>query len=229
MLLDKLRDRGQLYWRTEVGNLEPCYDSYIAPSFCWASVPSATTKHTATWGRPAVQWVSGDTAEAERYLSRRLCEILKAGTTPVLTGDFLGPVLDGFLVIRAPLIPCTIASLGMKGPTVSSHSDPAFEVDPFYCRFDCTVVRVELPDGRASVQRSRGAQPFEATEAQIALLRTVTPKKDISSPTVGVEGLILGRCPGRGGCQRLGYIQITPPGEIDAIDWSKWISEVTVY
>lgn len=50
MLLDTKAYTGQLYWRCRAGEPEACYDIYIAPSFSWASVPSALTAESLVWG-----------------------------------------------------------------------------------------------------------------------------------------------------------------------------------
>ncbi|KAK1830993.1 heterokaryon incompatibility protein-domain-containing protein, partial [Podospora conica] len=230
MLLDTKTYTGQLYWRCKAGAPAPCYDIYIAPSFCWASVPSTLTNETMDWG---ILTSAGEAeliaTPVESYLIQLLCKVIDAGTVPLSANDPLGPVTDGFLTLHAPLVPCMISSLDGKDFDVTSTSAFDFSVDPFFCRFDCVVAQVEVPGGGFTVTRSRHRQAFDATEATIALLRTVSEENEIGSPTVGVEGLILGRCVGRDGYQRLGYIQIKPPGDIDAIDWSEREREITVF
>jgi hypothetical protein len=231
MLLDTRTYTGQLYWRCSSGEPEPCYDTYLAPSFSWASVPSTLTNESLVWG---AQPSGGDERQlifssVESYLSRLLCNVVNAGTVPLSASDPLGPVTDGFLTLRAPLVTCMISSLDGREFAVTSTSDFAFAVDPFFCRFDCVVSRVELPDCGFTVARSQHRRAFDATEATIAVLRSVSEDDDIGSPTAGVEGLILGKCLGRDGYQRLGYIQLKPPGDIDAIDWSERVAEITIY
>lgn len=226
MLLDTKTYSGQLYWRCSAGEPEPCYDTYLAPSFSWASVPSALTSDSLVWGiAEERQFI----AKAVRsYLSRLLCKIIDAGTVPLCVSDPLGPVTDGFLTLEAPLVACMISSLDGKD-FVTCTSDFAFAVEPFYFRVDCVLSRIELPDGSFTVARSQQRRAFDATEATIAVLRSVSEEDDIGSPTIGVEGLILGRCFDRDGYQRLGYLQIGLPGDIDAVDWSERVTQITIY
>lgn len=230
MLLDTKTYSGHLYWRCDLGEPEPCYDTYLAPSFSWASVPSKLTTSSSDWGIPTmgseVRQLVADSVSS--YLSRLLCEVVKAGTLPLSESDPLGPVTDGFLTLRAPLVACMISSDG-KNPAVTSTSDLAFTVEPFFCRFDSVLTRIELPGGGFTVARSQHGRAFDATETTIALLKSVTRTNFIGSPTVGVEGLILGKCFARDGYERLGYIQIKPPGDIDAMDWSERMTEITIY
>jgi len=231
MLLDTKTYSGQLYWRCNAGEPEPCYDTYIAPSFSWASVPSTLTSESLDWGVPTLgreeRQIIPDFVSS--YLSQLLCKVVDAKTVPLSASDPLGPVSDGFLTLRAPLVACMISSLDGKDFAVTSTSDFTFGVEPFFCRFDCFLTRIELPDGGFTVARSQHKRTFGATETTIALLRSVTQRNVRGSPTVGVEGLMLGKCLGRDGYQRLGYIQIQPPGDIDAIDWSERVAEITIY
>lgn len=231
MLLDTKAYTGQLYWRCSAGEPEACYDIYVAPSFCWASVPSALTAESLVWGKPTSDGEERELIDTstKSYLSRLLCKVLDAETVPLLAGNALGPVSDGFLVLCAPLVACTISSLDGRGVVLTSTSDFAFAVDSFFCRFDCVVSRIELADHSFTVARSQERRAFDATEATIAVVRSVSEDDDIGSPTIGVEGLILGRSLGRDGYQRLGYIQIKPPGEIDLIDWSGRMRQITIY
>lgn len=232
MLLDTKTCPGQLYWRSNAGEPEPCYDTYIAPSFSWASVPSTLTMDIFVWGVPTL---GGEERQLianpiNSYLSRLLCKVVDAGTVPLSASHSLGPVSDGFLTLRAPLVGCMLSSLGKDfAVTVTCTPDFAFAVKPFFCRVDCVVSRIELPDGSFTVARSQHRQAFDATEVKIAVLRSVTQENLIGSPTVGVEGLVLGKYLGRDGYQRLGYIQIKPPGDIDAIDWSERVAEITIH
>lgn len=202
MLLDTKTYSGQLYWRCNAGDPEPCYDIYLAPSFCWASVPSTLTRESIDWGTPTLgsgeeQQLIADSVNS--YLSRLLCELVDAGTVPLSASDPLGPVADGFLTLRAPLVACVTSSLDGKNFAVTSTSDFAFTVEPFFCRFDCVFTRIELPGGGFTVARSQHRRAFDVTETTIALLRSVTRRNFTGSPTVGVEGLILGKCrPGTG-------------------------------
>ena len=233
MLLDTKFFSGQLYWRCAIEKPVPCYDIYIAPSFCWTSVSSVLTADSSVWGDLSATADSPESARLgppiESHLGRIMCKVLDAETTPLSSIDPLGPVTAGFLTLRAPLIPCLLNSADGEDVAVKSTPDLGFETSPFYCRFDSIVSRIELPNGRATVARSQHKQPFYESEASIILLRTVTDEKTTGSPTVGVEGIILGRCPDRNGFQRLGYIQIRPPGDISAIDWTGWETEITIY
>lgn len=227
MLLDTKTYSGQLYWRCSAGEPEPCYDTYLAPSFSWASVPSPLTSESLVWGIAEERQFIAKSVRS--YLSRLLCKIIDAGTVPLSVSDPLGPVTDGFLTVDAPLVACMISSLDGKDFAVTCTPDFAFAVEPFFCRVDCVVSRIELPDGSFTVARSQQRLAFDATEATIALLRSVSEDDDIGSPTVGVEGLILGRCLHRDGYQRLGYAQIKMPEDIDAIDWTERVTQITIY
>lgn len=205
----------------------------------WARIPGhfnhrkfTLTRESIDWGTPTLgsgedQQLIADSVNS--YLSRLLCELVDTGTVPLSASDPLGPVADGFLTLRAPLVACVTSSLDGKNFAVTSTSDFAFTVEPFFCRFDCVFTRIELPGGGFTVARSQHRRAFDVTETTIALLRSVTRRNFTGSPTVGVEGLILGKCLARDGYQRLGYIQIKPPGDIDAMDWTDRMTEITIY
>lgn len=85
MLLDTKAYTGQLYWRCRAGEPEACYDIYIAPSFSWASVPSALTAESLVWGTRTLDGEDRELLDnsAKSYLSRLLCKVLDAETVPL--------------------------------------------------------------------------------------------------------------------------------------------------
>ncbi|KAK0724525.1 heterokaryon incompatibility protein-domain-containing protein [Lasiosphaeris hirsuta] len=181
---------GDIMWHrdhhlTKVGR---SYESYVAPSFSWASIASPIT-FTNVAG-----WID--------FQMKRLFELVEVEIEPTSSTNPFGRVSEGFLRVRVPVIPCKVRSPLRGSPEVKLLEDTALEVTSWI--FDCAVSRVTLKSGNPSVQRSTYALSFEDTPAYVALfVKNSNPSGFLK---VRAEGLLLGKLDLNNGYQRLAYV-----------------------
>lgn len=167
-----------LVWR--VRRTGSCYDTYIAPSFSWASIQASIffVYHCREW----------------------LCQVHEVGTTPVTPSDPFGRVSDGFLKINGPLLRCRVQGREDGGVEVKTQ----WELFHFaLSEVDCPVRRIAIQDGDHSLTRHpQGQTQFMETAAHVLVLCR-------GATSLALYGLLLGRDPSRQGYQRIGFVQFS--------------------
>ncbi|KAM7222948.1 Heterokaryon incompatibility protein (HET) domain containing protein [Rhypophila decipiens] len=227
-------DGGALSWRCYESAEGRPYETYIAPSFSWASVDVGVVYDQGSHGR------DGFCNEKRLFnligTERRLLSVEE--------GDFrrLGPGCS--VTLSGALLPCFVGLHRRRGTLrvtgiIGLSVNRGVSGSP-YVWFDCGLSRVVFPDGTVTLQRSTSPQTTDTTnvgsgavtEVHIFILRSMTFYR---YPESGFEGLILGKvqhvknqapgADGYHGYQRLGYIRI----EGKELEVDKYQSVVTIY
>lgn len=155
-----------------------CYDTYIAPSFPWASLDTSIFFQEQCRG-----W---------------LCEITGVGTTPVSPLDPFGRVSDGFLTISGPFLRCSLSRGGGVNYLVNLQWE--LKIDWAYCLLDCPIRRIMLRDGAYSLHRHpQGETQFEETAVHVIFL---------FQDDLRLTGLVVEQEPSREGYQRVAFVEI---------------------
>ncbi|KAK4226309.1 heterokaryon incompatibility protein-domain-containing protein [Podospora fimiseda] len=173
--------------------------TYVAPSFSWASVNSPVK---------FVYVIRGNRLPVSK--------IMDVGTTLVSEQDPFGRVSDGFLVLRGPFLPCTIR---VNYDDDDGHSKFSLALNvtqrttglPFStngenkCYLDGPLQESTLPSGERTVHRSTGGTEQIEYRSWESVHFLVLYK---SAVDVLLDGLILGREPTGKRYQRLGYARV---------------------
>ena len=180
----------QLGWYRN-GEIGPCSEHYIAPSFSWASIE---LKHSP--GIPGIGIQDPDFTSAK---GDSVCEVLDIAVTPKSADDPFSRVSAGYVTLRAPLLSCTLAP-PENGTDIGRQTvmtlDPSFPVrgpqgtvaQP-HAFLDCFLSELTLSDGTKSLQRARThAHTDEIIAWALLLSNSSTPPTIASS----IAGLVLG-------------------------------------
>lgn len=210
-----LSDGGALAWRCRENAKSRPYETYIAPSFSWASVDGGVVYDQGSIGREGFDD------------ERRLFELVDARRALLSAEEEFGRVAAGCSVtLSGALYPCVVRCWqDGRRPEVVEIPGSKFSVVSPRTWFDCGMERVVLADGTATLQRCGGNPAFEATEVHVLVLRSMA-FHDLGC--AGFEGLVLGRVAETGGAdgyQRLGYIRV----EGRELDMVKFKAVVTIY
>lgn len=197
-----------LNWHAR-GELGRIPDSYIAPTFSWASL--GFDKQGV--GFPPV-------------LKHGLCQALDASTTPVYEGNEFGAVSEGVISLYGPHIHCTIQFQESK-PEMTMRQEMTPELEVRRIILDCPLRKDLLDDGSITLQRSTGSTQQETGEFSVSVLILGQAGKWNFNY---FHGLILGYV-GNGKYQRLGKVVLGYPGregKFSAEDFTSLRREVVI-
>ncbi|KAK4175151.1 heterokaryon incompatibility protein-domain-containing protein [Triangularia setosa] len=157
----------QLCWESNNGiNTPGVHDTYIAPSFSWASLD------TNPWND--IWWPKSIGPRMES-----ICRITKINTTLVREEDIFGRVSAGYITIQGQVRECFIwwnPSGDQSAESFKLHLEPMKDnflriEDPRWdVRPDCFLSQFKLDSETSSVQRSRSESAFGRTGAKVVLL-----------------------------------------------------------
>ncbi|KAK4444445.1 heterokaryon incompatibility protein-domain-containing protein [Podospora aff. communis PSN243] len=204
-------------------SLSQYHESFISPSFSWASVGITSGKIY------------------DERLDTTFCDVLQVHCEPEFEENAFGKVKPGgYISLSGPLLPCTARiqfELWHSKPTVTLHeSRDAWPADLRVedIRMDCPLSKYVVEGGKASLKRSRGWQIDEGLGTNVELLLLGEMQLGISNPLVGI--LLAPRLEMQGGgYQRIGHVrlgntELAKRGTVfGAAHFGKWVGEVTIF
>ncbi|KAH7268022.1 hypothetical protein B0J15DRAFT_533646 [Fusarium solani] len=127
-------------------------DSYVAPTFSWASL---------SFYRRGVGF--------SPLLKHVLCQVLDASTTPVYQGNQFGAVSQGTISLYGPHLYYTIEFQESK-PKMTIRQEMTPELEVRHITLDCPLREHNLDDGDITLQRSKGPIQKETGDFSVSVL-----------------------------------------------------------
>ncbi|KAK4167224.1 heterokaryon incompatibility protein-domain-containing protein [Cladorrhinum sp. PSN259] len=157
-------------------------DSYIAPSFSWASIDTSG---------PGCLGVEFDLWECGLSGTRSICQVNSINTTPTNRDYRFGAVSAGFITIRGLVRECLLESSSSENFRLKVTESSNFFLKVWKICNDCPLSQFTFKTGNTSIWRSESRQAFDKTKVKVLLvawgdLETAQPGRDIF-----VTGLLL--------------------------------------